>query len=233
MSLILVIDDDVDMIELTKKYLGSEGYQIIAVTNPFDAEEVMEKYRINLALVDINMPQKNGYDFVAQLKRSVRNRFVPIVFMSGRSEKKDIERALKLDVEGYIIKPFSKDVLLEKVKSVLKNTGSTQPAIDEVDLKSKNISGLLKVEYEVRVISITEIGMKITSSLDIGEIGKELDNTVEVTAPIWAVVGISPVPLKIANKEKMASGGYVYSLLIKKISPEDVERLRSWIRKSL
>lgn len=233
MSLILVIDDDVDMIELTKKYLASEGYQIIAVTSPFDAEEVMEKYRINLALVDINMPMKNGYDFVAQLKRSVRNRFVPIVFMSGRSEKKDIERALKLDVEGYIVKPFSKDTLLEKVKSVLKNTGSNQPAIESVDLSSKNIVGTVKLEYPIKVTSITEIGITISSQVDIGEVGKDLENSVEIVAPIWAVVGISPVPLKVVNKVKLSSGGFELSLLFKKISPEDVDRLRLWIRKSL
>lgn len=234
MGLILVVDDDVDMIELTKKYLSSEGYEIIAVTNPFDAEEVLEKYRINLALVDINMPQRNGFDFVGQMKRSLRNRFVPIVFVSGRNEKKDIERALKLDIEGYLVKPFKKEDLVNKVKSVLANTKSDQTSIAKIDVSSKRIVGSLSLKYQVHVLEISEIGLLLASDVSIGEVNKDLENTVEVLAPIWALISIAPVPLKVVNQSIGKDGKtHIYSCLFKtSIPPEDLEKLRHWIKKS-
>lgn len=233
MAIVLVIDDDMDMLELTRKYLSGEGYEVLVVSNPFDADEILDKYRISLALVDINMPMKNGYDLVAQMKRSIRNRFVPVVFMSGRSEKKDIERAFKLDVEGYIIKPFDKKTLVEKVKSVLSNTKNTATGIESVKLDSRNITGDLKLAYQIKILSISEIGITVSSSLDIGEVGKVLENSVEIAAPIWAHVGIEPALLKITNKVRSEDHKqFIISMLFKNMSPEDVLNLRQWIRKN-
>lgn len=232
MSLILIVDDDVDMVNLTKLYLADQGHEVLAVTNPFDADEILERYRINLAIVDINMPVKNGFDFVTQLKRSLRNRFVPIIFMSSRHDKKDIDRAASLHVEGYLVKPFDKKTFVEKVNSVIANTKGNMAALDFADLSGSKIKAQVQVQYEAKIKTINEIGLTIETNQYLGEVDKEMDNTIHLESPLWGMIGIPSLALKITGKNlDPLTGKHTYQVVFRNISPEALDLLKKFIKK--
>lgn len=230
MALILVIDDDSDMVNLIKKYLGDAGHQIMSAPNPIDAAEIIEKYRITVAIVDVNMPHQSGFDFVEQVRRSMRNRFLPVIFLTGRSEKKDIARAAKLDIDGYIIKPIEPKSFVEKINSVVKKYENAAPDYSGLDITKDKISGNLVVPYFVSIESISEVGLTVLSPHDIGDLERNPEKLLDMHAPIWAHVGIEAVQLKVTARQWIDElKQYRYTLFFKTMSQENIDNLTKWI----
>ena len=233
MGLVLIVDDDVDIINLVKKYLGDEGHQVMSAVNPIDAQEIINKFRVTLAIVDVNMPFQNGFDFVEQTRRSIRNRFMPVLFLTGRSDKKDIERARKLDIEGYMLKPFDKKTFVEKVNALIKKHEAAAPAYSAVDVTSKRIHGNLVVTYSIVIESISEVGLSLICEHDVGDLEKNPDKVVELIAPLWALLNVEPVKFTINSRTKLPDrDAWRFTLFYDKPNQEALDGIKRWIQKN-
>ena len=118
---ILVIEDDKDLLQITTRYLESEGYNAKGATSAEDAYALLAKQAFTLIIVDINLPGDDGIVFCKQLRRSST---APVVFASARVE--DDARALALEGGGdaFLSKPFSLRELLAQVKAIESRTTS-------------------------------------------------------------------------------------------------------------
>ncbi len=115
---ILVVEDAVDISSLLKIYFVSQGYEVLAAMRGKDALEICRKTPPNLALLDVNLPDMEGYDIGKALRASPRTRHIPIIFLTARGERQDRLKGLgEVQAQYYIVKPFD----IEEVHTIVRN----------------------------------------------------------------------------------------------------------------
>lgn len=118
---ILFVEDSPTMRRIIANSLKRLGYSdIIEAENGVDALEKMEGKKINLLVTDWNMPEMNGAELVKTIREMPEYFDLPIVMITTRGMKDDVVTAMKLGVNGYVIKPFTPEVLRTKLDAILK-----------------------------------------------------------------------------------------------------------------
>lgn len=106
---VLYIEDNPDNRLLVQRVLMAEGYQVIVTSNATDGLKLAESERPNLILVDINMPEVDGYTVTGQLRKMPHLARVPIIALTANVMKGDREKTLAAGCDGYIQKPIDID----------------------------------------------------------------------------------------------------------------------------
>lgn len=116
---ILVAEDDSDIRGLIAFSLRYVGYEVVEATNGRDAVRQAQQQLPDLVLLDVRMPNLNGYEACELLKADDSTRDIPIIFLSARGQESEIKYGLELGAEEYILKPFAPDELYRRVGAVL------------------------------------------------------------------------------------------------------------------
>ncbi len=117
---VLVVDDDREMVELIELFLNNAGYETLAAFSGESALEQAFQQKPDLILLDIMMPNVDGWEVFRRVKNDPQGGKIPIVFLTARTQ--NIDRMIGLSVmkaSGYLTKPFSKKELLDEVERVL------------------------------------------------------------------------------------------------------------------
>ncbi len=115
---VLVVDDEPDTLELVKLVLESGGFEAVLVNNGKDALAKINTEKLDLVLLDIMMPEMDGWDIFRKIKE--RNAHIPIAILTAKAQ--NIDKLLGLHVlkaDDYITKPFGKNELINKVNKML------------------------------------------------------------------------------------------------------------------
>ncbi len=115
---ILIIDDDSSVLKLVKGYLGQD-YQVATALSGKIALKFLEKKDTDLILLDYEMPEESGAQILLKIRSDRRLKDLPVVFLTGVTEKERIQEVLALKPQGYLLKPISTDKLSSTLKKVL------------------------------------------------------------------------------------------------------------------
>ena len=118
-SRILVVDDTPENIQSLGGVLKARGYQVSVATNGRQALAVLEKLRPDLILLDVMMPELDGFETCALIKQAPALRGIPIIFLTARADTADIVRGFELGAVDYVAKPFNAHELLARVNTHL------------------------------------------------------------------------------------------------------------------
>jgi len=156
---ILIVDDNNFNLDLTCKILARAGFATITATNGMDAFDQASFNLPQLILLDIMMPQVDGFETCKWLKENPKTMDIPIIFMTALTDVKDKVKGFEVGADDYITKPFKKDILLARVKSQLQEFNLRQT------LKKKNylLQGEIDKKYEAE-ISLLEINERLTNA---------------------------------------------------------------------
>ena len=116
---ILVVDDIPRNVKILRDRLVNEGYQVIEASNGVDALEKIKKESPDLVLLDIIMPEMDGYQVLEHLKADKTLRHIPVVVISAVDQIESVARCLELGAEDYLTKPFSSVILKARVSACL------------------------------------------------------------------------------------------------------------------
>lgn len=117
MITILIVDDDPHIRELLRFYLQKDGYKTIEAADGQDALQQLEENSIHLAVVDIMMPNVDGY----QLCEEIRNNYdIPVLMLTAKDGILDKEKAYLAGTDDYIVKPFEPKEVLFRIKALLR-----------------------------------------------------------------------------------------------------------------
>ena len=116
---ILVIDEDEVMRSGIKRMLESEGYSVVTAEDGIELSRVLETTRLDLILLDSNLPWIDGIDLCRLIKSNHFLKDVPLVLISDRKSRDDIEKSLSAGADDYITRPFEIDTILSIVNQRL------------------------------------------------------------------------------------------------------------------
>ena len=122
-TLILIVEDEEDILELMEFNLSREGFETMGFLNTKRVIEVLEEEKVDLILMDRNLPGTEGSEFVASLRRSGIN--TPVIFISAKDKDEHIEEGFERGGDDYLTKPFSMKELVLRVKAILRRTQKT------------------------------------------------------------------------------------------------------------
>ena len=182
MSKILIIDDDEELCELVSEYLSVEGFETEAV---HDGETGLQKALTNeyeLAILDVMLPRKNGFDVLRDLRKSSK---LPVVMLTAKGD--DMERIVGLEIgaDDYLPKPFNPRELVARLRAVLRRVQDTEEkkgaaaesfTVDDIEVsltgRTAKIGGtelnLTAVEFDLLVALLEQAG-KIVKKEDLSQ----------------------------------------------------------------
>ena len=129
MAKILLVDDEIEILNPLQEMLEEEGFKVRAFTNPIQSLNLMRVQSFDLAIFDIKMSELNGLDLLTKAREI--NPSLPIIFLSSKNEDADQLVGFSLGADDYIGKPFTKQLLIFRVKSVLRRHAPAQTVIEK------------------------------------------------------------------------------------------------------
>ncbi len=140
---ILIAEDDKDIVNLLKLYLESNGYRTVTAENGAAAYELVRKEKIDLAVLDIMMPEMDGYELAVKIREDYD---FPIIFLSARNQDNDKILGLNLGADDYMTKPFNPLEILARINSNLRR--AYQLGYEIKDISSQLQNGELVMDLE-------------------------------------------------------------------------------------
>jgi two-component system alkaline phosphatase synthesis response regulator PhoP len=153
---ILVIDDELHIVELLKYNLETNGYKVIYALNGKDGLDLAIEKKPDLILLDIMLPEMDGFDVCKEIKKRQHIDNIPIIMLTAKSEEFDKILGLELGADDYVTKPFSVRELLARIKVVLRRNVKDEPS------DTLSISNLL---LDMDKHEVTKDGKKIDLTL--------------------------------------------------------------------
>jgi CheY-like chemotaxis protein len=119
---VLIVEDDPDQAELANSRLSAAGYLVRIARNCKElVDEINTRAVPDLVLLDVMLPDGNGFDVLTNIRRHAKLALLPVVMLTVLGKPHEVRRGLALGADGYITKPYSKRVLAEIIKSTLKH----------------------------------------------------------------------------------------------------------------
>lgn len=154
---ILIVDDHPSVRLLIKDYLGEHGYRVVTARDGADALNVARREKPALILLDVMMPNLNGFDFMRIYRREYN---IPIIFLTARLAESDKVIGLELGADDYITKPFGMQELLARVRAVLRRVGSSSTIPNDQLLRL----GDLELNRSTRMVLVAKQPVSLTPS---------------------------------------------------------------------
>ena len=177
---ILLVEDNEAIIMGLEYLLTQEGYQTETARSIKEAYRVVERDTVDLILLDISMPDGNGFDFCKDIKRDSDT---PVIFLTAREEEIDVVKGLDMGADDYIVKPFRNRELISRIKNVLRRNGKGVMLLQCRDITLNLETG--KVRRGEKDITLTKLEYKILSTM-LAYPGK-LFTREEILASIWDI----------------------------------------------
>lgn len=114
---ILLIDDDAEVLDINKKFLMKEGYQVAVSTSALKAVSVLKKQPCDCIVLDVMMPEMDGFDACTKFREFTDT---PIIFLTGKSSEDDRINGLMLGADDYIVKPYSLKELSLRINALMR-----------------------------------------------------------------------------------------------------------------
>jgi two-component system sensor histidine kinase/response regulator len=162
---LLLVDDIPSNLNLLSDVLSQEGFGIILATLGNDALNTAHSELPDLILLDISMPDIDGYSVCEELKRDPATRDIPVIFLSARNEREDIIRGFEVGAVDYIMKPFNYTELIARVRTQLELRNKTQQ-LQYINQRLEELVRQRTVELQRSNVNLIELNSKLKTAYE-------------------------------------------------------------------
>lgn len=192
MKQIFLVEDDSEIAKNLTFLLQAEGYGVSRASGQEEASSMLEKARYDLALVDLSLPDGNGFAVCKEI-RQLQN--IPVIFLTASGDEASVVTGLNMGADDYIIKPFRPRELVARIQAAVRKSGAGSGVTEVCGLSVDTGSGLVKkngkeiflsaLEYRLLLIFASSPGSVITRDRLLGELWDAVgeyvnDNTLTV-----------------------------------------------------
>lgn len=225
---ILFVDDDPDIRRLVKKVLETQKqhFQLVVVDNGLTALDELKATHYDVLISDANMPHFSGFDLIRSVNKSGLAPNMAIAMLTGRREKEDIQQAIQLKVDDYIVKPIDPTLLIDKVHKLAQK--KAKPLKHKKALK-KRTSLQASVEAHFEITELTPQGCTATCALPL-TVGAELFfyceefEHIEMDIPLVRVVA--------CQSHHSNKGQYSIQVEFLEMTDPTLDQLKDYIRRT-
>ncbi len=154
MALIYIVEDDNDIREIETIALKNSNHTVYAFDNAKDFYKKIDDTLPDLVLLDIMLPDENGYDIVRKLRNNPSMKHLPIIMVTAKSTEMDMIKGLDEGADDYIRKPFSVMELITRVKALLRRTQTEEDKIVQL--------GNVRMDHERHMVYVDEVPVELT-----------------------------------------------------------------------
>jgi two-component system chemotaxis response regulator CheY len=117
---LMVVDDDPTTRRLLGMYLKTKGFTVVFAENGLDGLEKLATNEVQLILSDLNMPYMDGIEFVKNLRADPGSQDIPVLMVTTEADPEEQQKAFAAGANGYLIKPVTADMVVQKIREILK-----------------------------------------------------------------------------------------------------------------
>lgn len=213
MATILVVDDEENIVELARLYLSQEGYRVVSAGDGRRALELAQAERPDLVVLDLMLPEVDGYEVCRQLRRQSD---VPIIMLTARGEDVDRIVGLEIGADDYMVKPFVPRELVARVRAVLRRGSPAAQAPAEMRGRLIRV-GDLEIDVDRREARLGDVKLNLRLKefdllLDLAEHKEMVLTREKLLERVWGYDYFGDtrtVDVHIAQLRKKLSGGQV------------------------
>lgn len=185
MKKILLVEDNETIVIGLSYSLEQEGFEIVSSKTRKDAEKILESETINLVLLDVTLPDGNGFDICKYVKQKLD---IPVIFLTAQDEETSVVVGLDLGADDYVIKPFRTRELISRINSVLRRYGKKEDITNIIQYKNIKIDTTsAKVYKDEKEIIFTSLEYKILLMLFTNQ--NKLITREQLLEKIWDIAG--------------------------------------------
>ncbi|MEK2646256.1 response regulator transcription factor [Bdellovibrio sp. BCCA] len=223
MTKILIVDDQKSVLLTLEALLTQHGYKVTAATNAVDAMRALAAETYDLVITDAIMPGgSDGYSLTRTIRRQPLLAKIPVILLTGKRERSDVEKGIDSGANDYIVKPIDPELLIAKIRNIL-----TSKPTDSVQFASAVVQFKGEWEIKTEVMSISELGLTVISAIPL-PVGKIL----RLNSPIFEEIGIPKIPLRIDSCEEISGIETAYRIQTHfvGVTEKELSPIRLWIR---
>jgi len=154
---ILLVEDDVNFGSILKSYLELNDLEIVLKPDGKRAMDALNKQEFHLCILDVMMPELDGFSLAEAMKDAGIK--IPFIFLTAKTLKEDQVRGFRLGADDYITKPFDTDLLLYKIKAILRRGGEN----GETENKEEFTIGIFRFNSKMRILQSPATSRTLTS----------------------------------------------------------------------
>ncbi|MBU4312612.1 MAG: response regulator transcription factor, partial [Candidatus Omnitrophica bacterium] len=163
---ILIVEDDKNISKLVKYNLEKAGFECIVTITGEKALEVLDKEAIDLIILDIMLPEMDGFETCKQIKQDKKLSHIPIIMLTAKGEEVDRLVGFELGADDYVVKPFSPRELVLRVKAILKRGKLKEITKDILSIDKLTVDILRhKVTADKKEVVLTQMEFKLLLTL--------------------------------------------------------------------
>lgn len=155
---VLLVEDNVDLRDSLVAYFENENYMVQACGSAEEAETYLDKKPFTIAVIDVNLPRKNGFELVKAIR--ARGSTIPLIALTARDSTEDKIRGFELGLTDYVVKPFSIAELVARMRAHLRTETSTELQSEHIilnkDRRDVSVNGT-KIELTATEFRMLEI----------------------------------------------------------------------------
>jgi two-component system OmpR family response regulator len=155
----LIAEDDNNLGNIIKRYLEAKEFDVTLATDGKAAFELFNSSEFDICIFDIMMPEKDGFTLAKEIRE--KNENIPILFITARSQSEDIIKGFETGCDDYIIKPFSLEEMLVRIKAILRRSNDN-------DKNNESDNYIIKIgdyifDYNIQTLTYNDETLKLTS----------------------------------------------------------------------
>lgn len=226
MQTVLIVDDQKTVLLTLEAILKKEGYLVLSCTNSIDAIDKANSEHIDLMITDAIMPYGvNGFNLISTLRGLDKYKKLPIIMLTGKREQKDVDRALSVGANDYIMKPIDPDLVISKVKELLSQSVKLSEFVEAP------MSASASVQTKTDIIKISEAGLTLNAN-----IGMTPGQLYRISSEFFKEMGFESANVRVVSCEKIEETNVVsYNIQghFVGLSEKEMSQLRLVVRSKL
>ena len=211
-SRIMLIDDEKKLLVAIEKYLLIKQFNIIICNSGIEALNILKKETVDLLIIDIMMPNMNGYEFVNRLEKKAKIGHIPFIFLTAKGMTEDRIKGYKIGCKAYLAKPFDPEELVAVIDNILsdkKNIKNINNIKKEIQDLRQEINSFNKFNEN---ITFTKREINIVLAISQGLSNKDIADKLKISVRnVEKYVTRLLNKTNVSNRVKLANYRYLYN----------------------
>lgn len=223
MARILLVDDDRQLLEIAAALLTHAQFEVLCCENAMDALELARRELFDVVITDANMRPHSGFDLVRSIKLVPDYDLVPVAMLTGRRERRDVERALAVGVQDYFVKPLDPNHFIRKVSELAARSEAQQRSARFAEIEVNEVA---ICQMPLVVTGLTEKGVLLDSDHHLHP-----ESTLTLDCDLFNHIGIPKAQVRVVRcTPGKTPGTFEVRTSFEGLADRDLQKVRNYVQ---